>query len=86
MTSHPHRSFLNNTSSYYYQQICYILLGSSKGSAAALQLQLHALHKVTDENFKINLQVLQLLTPKFQSKSSALCERGHQRIASGTSM
>ena len=61
--------------SMIYRQTGDILSVSSKDIAAA--------KKVTDENFKITLQILQSQTPKFHSNSvSALCEGWLQCIAS----
>ena len=52
-TSHQNRSYLDNISTNRWY-----IVGFQQG---------HCSRKVTDENFKITLQILQVLTPKFYS-------------------
>ena len=68
-TSHQNRSYLDNISTNQWY-----IVGFQQG---------HCSRKVTDENIKISLPILQVLTPKFHSNSiSALCKGWLQWIAS----
>ena len=67
--SHQNRSYLDNISTNWWY-----IVGFQQGNCSS---------KVTDENFKITLQILQVLTPNFHSNSiSALWEGWLQCIAS----
>ena len=67
--SRQNRSYLDNISTYLWYIVCF--------------QQRHCSRWVKDENFKIILQVLQEVTPKFHSNSvSSLCQGWLQCVAS----